>query len=304
MADVSIDKALDIRAETGEGPVWSERDQALWWVDIPKGHLNRFDPSGGTNEVYPLPSTVGCLALAAAGGLIVALESGFEHFDPQSQRLTHLVQPEPDRPHNRYNDGTTDPAGRFWAGTMPKAGARRERGAEGALYWLDRDGTAHQHSSGYFTQNGLAFSPDGDTFYVSDTAPWVRTIWAYDFDVANATTRNRRVFFDTRAVAGRPDGGTVDADGCYWMAGVGGSQLVRLTPAGKIDRLIELPCRWPSKMAFGEAGLDTMFVTSIRRDPAEDPEGGAIFAVRAGIQGLPQALYTGPIAASSAEGLG
>jgi len=210
--------------------------------------------------------------------------------------VTPLAEAERGRPANRFNDGATDRRGRFWAGTMNRGGPGPE--PEGTLYRLDADHRVTAAEDGFFTVNGLAFSPDGRTRYVSDSAPHVRTIWAADYDADDGVATNRRVFFDTRAVAGRPDGGCVDADGCYWMAGVSGWQLVRLTPAGEIDRIVDMPVERPSKIAFGGPGFTTMFVTSISNgltpgSEAEQPHAGGIFALDLGIAGLPEVPYAG-----------
>jgi sugar lactone lactonase YvrE len=127
----------------------------------------------------------------------------------------------------------------------------------------------------------------------------VRTIWACDHDPDSGAVTNRRVFVDTHGLAGRPDGGTVDAEGCYWMAGVGGWQLVRFTPDGEVDRIVDLPVEKPTKIAFGGKDLDVLYVTSIGKDPtpgteARQPQAGGIFAVRVpGVTGLPQPRFAG-----------
>ena len=290
----TVDCVLDARAATGEGPVWSVAEQALWWVDIPACRLNRFDPASGENRVFDMPSPIGCFALREGGGLVVALCEGWHAFDPASGALERWHDPEPERPGNRFNDGATDPSGRFWAGTMPKGGAGKE--PEGALYRLDTDRRSHRVADGLFTQNGLAFAPDGQTMYLSDSAPHIRAIWAFDFDLDSGEPSSRRVFFDTRAVDGRPDGGAIDADGCYWMAGVGGWQLVRLTPSGEIDRTIPMPVEKPTKVAFGGARLDTLYVTSIGMPEGDvrQPQAGSIFALHVpGVSGLPPTPYRG-----------
>ncbi|NJO35407.1 MAG: SMP-30/gluconolactonase/LRE family protein, partial [Rhodospirillales bacterium] len=224
MASVKIECAVDARAQVGEGAVWDVAEQALYWVDIPAGMLFRFDPSSGENRAWSVGEPLGCCALREAGGLLLATRTGFHLFDPVRGIKTPLVDPEADRPGSRFNDGTTDPRGRFWAGTMKMEGSPEPCGA---FYRLDPDHRCRRWLDGVYTTNGLAFSPDGRTMYLSDSNPSVRTIWACDYDPDSGEPSNRRVFFDTRAVAGRPDGGTVDADGCYWMAGVSGWQLVR-----------------------------------------------------------------------------
>lgn len=293
---IDISCVVDARAQIGEGAFWDAAGQVLWWVDIPAGTLYRYDPATGENAAFAVGEPVGCCAPRAAGGLVLATRSGFHLFDPTTGARTALVDPERDRPGNRFNDGTTDPAGRFWAGTMQMEG---EPKPTGAFYRLDADRTCRRWLDGLYTTNGLAFSPDGRTMYLSDSNPLVRLIWACDYDLATGEPSRRRVFFDTRAVAGRPDGGTVDADGCYWMAGVSGWQLVRLTPAGRVDRIVDMPVERPSKPMFGGPGLDVLYVTSLGigltpGSEARQPQAGGLFAVTGlGVRGLPQAPFAG-----------
>lgn len=298
---VRIERVLDCKAALGEGALWSVDEQALYWVDIKQQTLNRFDPATGANTSWDMPSPIGCFALCDKGGAVVALCEGFHHFDFQTRALRFLADPEPHMPGNRFNDGTVDPAGRFWAGTMPIAGPGTV--PEGALYCLDLDGSARKAGGSFWIQNGLAFSPDGKTMYVSDSHAEVRTIWAFDYDPQTGVPSHQRVFFDTRAVAGRPDGAAVDAEGGYWMAGVGGWQLVRITPQGQVDRIIDVPVERPTKIAFGGRDLDIMYVTSIGHsaDPANPAhrEAGNLLAVYAGVQGLPVPKYAGVIAPPS-----
>lgn len=294
---VSIECVVDARAKTGEGAFWDMERQRLWWVDIPAGLVHCFDPSSGDNQQWEIGEPVGCLAPSVQGDLILATRSGFWRFDPTSGEKTALHDPEADRPGNRFNDGATDPKGRFWAGTMKDDGG--PPAAAGAFYRLDPDLTSTMWVDGIFTTNGLAFSPDGKTMYSADSNRSVQTIWAADYDLETGKPSERRPFFDASSVAGRPDGGTVDADGCYWMAGVGGWQLVRLTPDGQIDRIVDLPIERPSKPMFGGPNLDVLFVTSIgtgltSSTEAEQPNAGGLFAITSlGVQGLPQARFAG-----------
>ncbi len=292
---VAIECVVPSRSQVGEGAVWDVEDAALWWVDIKAGLIHRHAPATGENAVFTFGEPVGCLARRDAGGLIVASRTGFYFYDPATGSRQALVDPEADRPGNRFNDGTTDAQGRFWAGTMKDDGGPPER--LGQFYRYDPDGRVTAHFDKVFTTNGSAFSPDGRTMYFSDSNPDVRTIWACDYDSESGTPSNQRVFFDTREVAGRPDGGTVDADGCYWMAGVGGWQLVRITPGGKVDRIIDMPVEKPTKPMFGGSGLDTLFVTSIgagAETDARQPEAGSLFAVTGlGVTGVPQTRFAG-----------
>ena len=292
---VQVDCVLDAKAAVGEGALWCEREGALWWVDIDGCALHRFDPSTGRNRTWPMPSRIGCFVLREAGGLVVALEDGFHFYDPVTGQLEPIVDPEADKPGNRFNDGTPDPRGRFIAGTMPMG----PRQPVAALYRLSPDRACEKLFDGLTVTNGCAFSPDGRIFYFSDSEANIRTIWACDHDPDSGAMRNRRVFVDTHGLAGRPDGGTVDADGCYWMAGVGGWQLVRFTPEGAVERIIDMPCEKPTKIAFGGADLDTLYVTSIGAGltpgtEVRQPHAGGLFALRVpGVRGLPQPRFAG-----------
>lgn len=292
---VAIECLVPSRSQLGEGAVWDIEDAALWWVDIKAGLIHRTDPATGGDVVFDFGEPVGCLARRDAGGLIVAAKTGFYFYDPDTGAREALCDPEADLPGNRFNDGTTDTSGRLWAGTMKDDGGPPE--PIGQFYRLDPDGRVTAQFDKVFTTNGLAFSPEGKTMYFSDSNSDVRTIWACDYDLDTGTPSNRRVFFDTNELAGRPDGGTVDADGCYWMAGVGGWQLVRITPAGTVDRIIDMPVERPTKPMFGGAGLDVLFVTSIghgAENDAQQPEAGSLFAVTGlGVTGVPQTRFAG-----------
>lgn len=291
---VDINCVVKSRSKVGEGAVWDEINQVLWWVDIPFGLIHRFDPSNGENVTYEFGEPVGCLAVREVGGLIVAAKNGFYFFAPTTGEKEFLCNPEAHLPDNRFNDGATDNQGRFWAGTMKDAG---ERQALGRFYRFGTDHTCTAWGEPVYTTNGMSFSPDGRIMYFSDSDPSSRTIWAADYDPDTGQPSNPRVFFDTKHIAGRPDGGTVDADGCYWMAGVGGWQLVRITPQGKIDRIIDMPVEKPSKPMFGGKNLDTLFVTSIGGNLTEgrdQPDAGGLFAISGlGVKGINQTRYKG-----------
>jgi len=290
---IAVDCVLNIGAQLGEGAIWSAQEQVLYWVDIPAGRLCRFDPSTGENRVWEMGRSIGCFALRRSRGAVVALADGIFTFDFESNRLESLGDPESHLPMNRFNDGTVDPRGRFYAGTMPDQGGDAKLGPRGALYRVDADRKIHRVMDGFFVINGLAFSPTGTTAYVSDSFPPVRTIWAFDYDLDDAAWTNRRVFLDTRGLPGRPDGGAMDSAGCYWMAGVGGWQLVRITPQGKVDMQIPMPVEKPTRIAFGGKQLDTLYVTSIGKpgitpgSEGQQPDAGGIFALKVpGVSGL------------------
>lgn len=295
-AGLRIDCVVNGPAMLGECAVWDGASAVLWWVDIPAGLIHRFDPATGEDRTWDFGEPVGCIAPRVRGGLVVAAKSGIWLFDPATGARTGIARPEADRPMNRFNDGATDRQGRFWAGSLKDGGPPEPLGR---FYRLDPDLTVTPWRDGFLTTNGLAFSPDGSTMYLSDSHPLVRMIWRCAYDTETGTPGAPEPFFDTRAVAGRPDGATVDSDGCYWMAGVGGWQLCRITPDGRLDRTIDLPVERPTRPMFGGPGLDTLFVTSSATGitpgtQARQPLAGGLLALTGlGVTGLPQAGFAG-----------
>ena len=288
LVDVVV-KGTDI---LGECPLWCEREQVLWWVDSRGPALKRWSPSTGVVGVTKLPSVVGSVAFRERGGMLAALQSGIHFLDAQSGALQTAAQPEAHLPENRFNDGRCDRAGRFWAGTM--SDARRE--PTGSLYRLSPDLACAHIRGDVIVPNSIAWSADDRTMYFADT--YRQVIRAWDFDLAAGEVSNERVFCDTTGHPGRPDGSCVDADGCLWNAEYGGWRLVRYTPAGKIDRAIEMPVANPTCCCFGGAGLDTLYITSATQrltpeDLAKQPLAGSVFAVTPGVRGLPEARFAG-----------
>ncbi len=273
--------------QLGESPVWSARDGALYWVDIDDGELHRYRPETRESGTWCFEEEVGGVLPRSAGGVLLLMRNGMASFDPETGAFTHLGDPEPHLPENRFNDVGADLRGRVWAGTMGPSGGP----PQGTLYRIDAPGQFFPYKGGFYTTNGLAFSPDGQTMYFSDSNARVRSIWCCDYDVETGEARNERLFVDTHGMAGRPDGGACDAEGFYWMAGIFGGELVRFAPNGRRDRTITLPVPSVTKLAFGGPHLDVIYVTSLRKEGlAEDPDypPGSLLAIYdAGVRGTP-----------------
>jgi sugar lactone lactonase YvrE len=292
---IAFERVGSLRCAVGESPVWSADDGAWYWVDIPARKIWRLDAAGGALRSWTTPEMAACIAIRRGGGLIAGMESGIFSLalgDGDSADAQLLACPSPAEltPAMRFNDGRCDRQGRFWAGTMFRdmAAAR----PDGRLYRYDAQGLSGAVVSELVTQNGLAFSPDGRTMYLSDSHPSRRRVWAFDYDIAEGVPHNRRLFADMAGYTGRPDGAAIDADGCYWVAGNDGGCLLRFTPDGRLDRTVGLPMAKPSMCSFGGGNLDTMLVTSI--DPgngAGGPEAGAVLLLRPGVQGVPEAPF-------------
>ncbi|NNA84615.1 SMP-30/gluconolactonase/LRE family protein [Pseudomonas fragi] len=284
---------LDARNATGESPVWSTTEQALYWVDIPAKRLHRWSPADGKEQSWQASQMLACIAQTGNGNWIAAMENGLFAITPHADgsldsrllaSVTHAL------PGMRFNDGRCDRQGRFWAGSMlmdMAAGA-----PVGAMYRYSAGQTEPLTAQlqGFIVPNGLAFSPDGNTLYLSDSHPDVQKIWAFDYDTDSGTPHNRRLFVDMSKHPGRPDGAAVDADGCYWICGNDAGLIHRFTPEGKLDRSLAVPVKKPAMCAFGGADLDTLFVTSIRPagDLTDQPLAGGVFALRPGVKGLPE----------------
>ena len=281
-----------VRNRVGESPLWSVAEQALWWVDIEGRTLFRHDAAIGTLQQWPTAQRIGCIALHAGGGVLAAMETGLFHLQPGEQgelAAQSLAVVQHARPDMRFNDGRCDRAGRFWVSSMVLDMSLAS--PSGALYRYDAQGLSAPVVRELLVGNGLAFSPRGDTLYLSDSHPTVQRIWQFDLH-DDGSLGNRRDFVDMNQHPGRPDGAAVDADGCYWICGNDAGRLLRFTPEGKLDRMLALPISKPSMCAFGGAALDQLFVTSIT--PAKPAEGfdasldGAVLVLRPGVRGLPE----------------
>lgn len=279
-----IDVAFDARAELGEGPLWDVERQCLWFVDIMRGHVHRFDPAVGSDRIYEVGQPVSAVACATRGDLVCAVRDGFVRLDTDSGVVTPLASVEADNPRNRMNDGYVDARGRFWAGTMSM---HRER-EQGALYRLDPDGTVTKHLDGVTTSNGIDWTGDSTRMYYIDTGR--PQIDVFDFDVDRGTIANRRVFAAIDPSEGKPDGLIVDADDHVWVALWNGGRLYRYAPDGMRVETVMLPTPLTTKPAFGGADLGDLYVTSafIALDAAAriaSPQAGCLFRLRPGVRG-------------------
>jgi sugar lactone lactonase YvrE len=273
----------------GESPVWDATNERLLWLDIPKGRVQAL--TGGQMRSWDRPTMIGSIALASDGGLIAGTQEGFamlrlELDEPAEHDVAAVLAGQADM---RMNDGACDRQGRFWSGSMALRPAADN--PVGRLYRLDGAAGAEPVADGFVIQNGLAWSLDGRTMYVSDSHTSMQTVWAFDYDTERGVPSKRRVFATGALLGGRPDGAAVDSDGCYWIAASDGGKVVRLTPRGQIDAEVLVPTRNPTNLCFGGPDLRTMFVTSLRAGDAPDSEAGNVFAVETPWQGLAETPF-------------
>ena len=292
-AGFEVECVADTRSLLGEGPTWSPRDSALYWVDILTPSVHCYDALKGQDQEVKLGSMVSVAIPKATGGLLVATPAGLMTLDMASKNLAFFCHPESDRPGNRYNDGKCDRMGRLWIGTLDMGTAANR----GNLFRVDADGSWQKMDSGITVANGLGWSPDNKRMYFTDSVR--RTIYVYDFDLRPGLISNRRPFITLDASDGTPDGLTVDEDGCLWVAVWDAWRVSRYSPDGRELLRIRMPVPRPTSCCFGGPSLDTLYVTSasIRLNAealSAAPQSGALFAIRIpGVRGLPETTFAG-----------
>jgi len=277
----------------GESPFWHPEERALYWVDIPGMKLNRFEVQAQLHREWQFETEVASAAPRPDGGVLLAMRDGLFHFDTQTGERERIAKPPYDVKKQRFNDGKADPQGRFWVGTI-----HEQRLPEGALYCLTPT-DLERVVEGVANSNGLGWSPDGHTMYWTDTK--LSTVFAFDFDPATGSPSRRRVFaaFPDKPAdgslehyGGRPDGGAVDSQGCYWASCFEGQRLARFSPAGELLASVPLPVRCPTMPCFGGDDLKTLYVTTSREKRPEDelarqPWAGQVLQCRVDVPGLP-----------------
>jgi sugar lactone lactonase YvrE len=278
----------------GEGPVWSERDGRLYFVDIVERRIHAYRPARGGRpsalESWQLDRFTGSLAECRSGGLIATQQDRIVRFDPARglASLEELAILEADRPDNRLNDGKVDPWGRFWVGSMRVA----EDARAGRLWCVEPDGQAQAVRDGIGVSNSIAFDRARGRMYFADSMAGVieQNTFAPD-----RTLTEWRPF--AKAGKGAPDGSCTDSDGHLWNAEWGGWRLCRYAPDGALERVIDLPVSRPSCCTFGGPDHRTLFVTSAQynmsaEEKRQDPDAGSLFSIELDdVKGFPADLF-------------
>ncbi len=270
---------LDARAELGESPRWHAGERRLDWVDIARGELHRFDPETGDDEHRSFAQPVGCFAFRNGGGWLLAMKDGFALLDAwEAEPVPFGEQVLAGRDDYRFNDGRTDPWGRFWAGSVDTT----KQTGEAALYRLDPDGEISWIEGEMLTCNGAAFNSDGTRFTHANTPSHALRV----YDVVDRKLVNRRTFHQWPIGEGRPDGGSFDEASCYWTALFDGGRVARLSPDGEVIEEVALPVSRPTMIAFGGEDRRTAYVTTAHREG--EPQSGGIFSFRVAVPGVPE----------------
>ncbi len=273
----------DYQCETGEGPLWHPMERRIYWADIPRGRLFRYDPATGEHEQFYEGEVVGGFTIQADGALLLFMARGAVAV-LRDGALDYVIDELPQERDGRFNDVAADPAGRVFCGTMPVGGRL------GKLYRLDLDGSITPVVDGVDISNGIGFTPDERRMYYTEST--ARRIYLYDYDRGSGAISNRSVFLETPDDGTIPDGMTVDAEGYVWSARWNGSSLYRYTPDGTEERRVRFPARKVSSAVFGGEDLTDIYVTTAGgQNKAEEGEGaGALFRLNLGIRGKPEFL--------------
>ena len=287
---MTVETAIASKNILGEGPWWSVKESALYWIDIKGKNVQRWHSETGDQSVWNVPHEIGCFVMAASGRGLLAMQNGLHYLDLVTNELTPIVDPEEEKPGNRFNDGICDRRGRFWLGTMDN----EEEGTTGALYRFDPDQSIHKIRGDVGISNGLGWSPDDRVMYYADSP--ARVIYAYDYDIDRGEATGERVFVEVDH--GFPDGLTVDSEGYVWSAQWGAWRVVRYAPDGTVDRIVQMPVEKPTSCMFGGPELKDLYVTSarIKLTPealARQPDAGNVFRIQTDVAGLPEAYFAG-----------
>lgn len=282
------------RSVLGESPLWDPRLDALFWVDINSQMVHRWDWATDHVTSRPTSGRPGCIALTDdVGVLLVAMEHSLLLLNWDSGAVSVQAQLPIDKPTTRLNDGRVDRFGNFWVGSMHVPAS--EGLMVGSLFRVRADWSVAEVATGIGVANGLAFDRARSTMYFADTTQVM--VWRYELDAAG-DVQNRTSFVDFRALdlPGKPDGACVDSEGGYWIACVHGGAIARVTAEGVLDRVLSVPFRRPTCVAFGGPELSTLFITSIGGGGQypefdDEPDAGRVAALDVGFAGVSEELF-------------
>ena len=283
---------------TGEGALWHAAERALYWVDINRFLIHRYELATRAVRTWFFAEPPTALGLTdRADTLIVALASRLILWQPGNDARADFAILDRDWPKVRLNDARPDPAGNFWAGTMQNNVA--ENGGDiaitdhtlGRLFRVTGKGTTTVEKTGIAITNTLAWSPDNKRFYCGDSLRNVISVC--DYDLATGRIANERPFF-AGFERGLPNGSAMDSAGYLWNARYDGGCVVRVAPDGKVDRIVEMPVRAVTTCTFGGPQLKTLFITTARGGLGmanNERLAGGLFTLDVDVPGLPENTF-------------
>ena len=270
----------------GEGPVWDDALGKLYWIDIRKQQVYRYDPVSKNNETWQLDQMVGCIVPTNSDFIICALQDRLIELNTTTGKTKNFAPIEKELTDNRCNDGKADAAGRLWIGTLNIPG---EIG-KAALYRVDNNGTVIKQLDKLGMSNGLGWSPDNTKMYLIDTPE--RHVMQFDFGLTDGSLTNKKIILKFSEMDGYPDGMCVDAEGMLWIAFYGAKRVGRYNPAnGQLIAEVEVPAENVTCCTFGGADLDILYITTASQGVNEEGfkkyhDTGSLFSVKTDVKGL------------------
>ncbi len=292
-AEPSVQHVLCVGNEIGEAPIWVPEEGRLYWVDTEGSRAFSWRPSSCELRSYELKMPATALLRRRGGGWLAVTKKGLAFWDQGSGQFEFIVDPVADNPELCFNDGAIDRRGVLVTGTMNFHEHVRK---DGRVYRMGTDLALSEIASGLSVANGIGFSLDGKTLYVSEQ--FAGRILAWNYDQGSDLLSNMRTFAEVEREKGLPDGIIVDAEGFVWNGRWGGGRIARYAPDGSLDREILLPVEVGTCMAFGGEDLDELYITTAwyGLDTAgreAKPQSGDLFRVRTGIKGLVEPRFAG-----------
>ncbi len=287
--------AVKTKSTLGEGTIWDDQRACLFWVDIFEGILHQFIPDTGEHKTIKTGGFLGSVVPSEKEALILLVDRSFVSLDWKKEKFKTIGEVEKELTGNRFNDGKCDPAGRFWAGTMPQA----EDKPSGSLYCLNNDRSIEKKLDNISISNGIVWTSDQQTMYYIDTP--TKQVWGFDYDNRNGNISNKRVVIDVPEQEGFPDGMTIDSEDNLWIAHWGGYQVAQWDPiTGEKIFSVKLPVSQVTSCAFGGEELDQLYISCARKglsDAAleQEPLAGSLFVydTQGDYQGVPANRFSG-----------
>ena len=291
---MNVELILDTKCIIGEGPVWDERTNTLYFIDLLGSRIYSYD--GKTLRQMQLSENLGAAVVREKGGMMAVTVTGYHEVDFPDGGTRKLIDPEEQRENSRFNDGKCDAKGRFWAGSMSREldSGYGDVPPESALWCLEPDGTVSKKLGDVIQGNGMVWSCDNRTMYFIDSQRY--TVQAFDFDLESGTLSNGRVVVEVPREMGMPDGMTIDRENHLWIGLWGGGAVTCWDPvSGRLLQTIPMPAKNVTACTFGGADMDELYVTtaSIDTDPAAYPHAGGVFRIKLPVAGVVSHRFQG-----------
>lgn len=289
----NLQTVLEHKCQLGEGPVWNEGMQTIFWLDITQNLIHSYSINQQKHTSFNVGEMVGSIAFREKGGLIAGLQHGIAFIDIENKKVEHITNPQDD-PSIRFNDGKCDAAGRFWVGTM----ALSEEENKGNLFVMETDLSVKKKIENVSISNGITWNADNTIIYYINTP--TNYVFAFDYNIENGEINNQRVAVDLTHEKGYADGMTIDEEGMLWIAFYSGWRVARYNPeTGEFLKQIELPVENVSCCTFGGPELNDLYITTASKGMNEEalkqqPLAGSLFVLKdCGYKGLPAAKFKG-----------